>query len=63
MEIEKESTGAVKFALGATLVEIQGKNIFDLLAPSDKDGNQPMCGMLGCVSLKSNAFPLKKHEN
>ena len=48
MGAEKDSVGAVKFALGATLVEIQGKNIYDLLAASDKEGNQPQgCGMSG----------------
>ena len=48
MALEKDSNGNIKFSLGATLVEIQGKNIFDLLAPSDKEGNQPMVGILGC---------------
>ena len=47
MALEKDSVGAVKFALGATLLEVQGKNIFDLLAPADKEGNQPQVGILG----------------
>lgn len=45
--MEKDNNGQVKFSLGATLVEIQGSNIFDLLADADKNGNQPMVRVLG----------------
>ena len=45
--MEKDNAGAVKFALGATLVEIQGSMTFDLLAEPDKYGNQPMVKISG----------------
>ena len=48
---EKDSAGAVKFALSATLVEIQGSNIFDLLAEPDRSGNQPLVKVLGSSLL------------
>lgn len=51
MAIEKDSMGGVKFALGATLVEIQGHNIFDLLADADSQGNQPMIRVLGSTMI------------
>ena len=39
--IEKESVGAIKFSLGASLVEVQNKWIFDLLQEPGPDGMQP----------------------
>jgi hypothetical protein len=45
--MEKDNNGLVKFSLGATLVEIQGSAIYDLLADPDKYGNQPMVKVLG----------------
>ena len=44
---EKDTVGAVKYALYATLVAIQGANCYDLLADVDREGNQPKVGVLG----------------
>ena len=48
---EKDTVGAVKYALYATLVEIQGANCYDLLAEADREGNQPKVGVLGSSLL------------
>ena len=45
--IEKEKVGSVKYALGASLVEVQNKWIFDLLQDAEENGNQPAIRALG----------------
>ena len=46
--IEKDNMGQVHFSLSCSLVEIQGSQIFDLLADADKDtGRQPACMLAG----------------